>query len=414
MQYLRSRTARPDTGASEHRLLTAQADSPYFADGRVKPQSAAFHLPPVEAGTFSQPRSTGPDRPQGPDRHDGPQEALHPQTPPMLRDQHNAPGDIGPARPATAAFYQSTPMKQRLSKGTLGLRFDQTKSHSHVDSNLPGGRSLPIPLPEQRSDTRSPRQPSPPTNPIFPETLEHEIPPRRELPFKRPESHRARSDRDSSRPRSAMELPPLPRPQLRDNHPQMRPQMNASLPPEKGLLDRPQTTSPSKPSWTLTEEDMCPKTGGKKATDAPDRRPGESDNNGGIKVLSPMEELISRQRPVAHQSSESRVLRLDSLLDAPHELESPASTPNASPNPPQQSSGSRLTESRDFTIGPTATAAPDLRRAEAASLSAYVSQSYEDRAAALDDFMASKLEDPSFTILCRDVENCWRRIALGL
>jgi hypothetical protein len=48
------------------------------------------------------------------------------------------------------------------------------------------------------------------------------------------------------------------------------------------------------------------------------------------------------------------------------------------------------------------------------SLSAYAAQSVEDRLAILDEFMVSRLNDPAFVTLCEDVENCWRRIALGL
>lgn len=47
-------------------------------------------------------------------------------------------------------------------------------------------------------------------------------------------------------------------------------------------------------------------------------------------------------------------------------------------------------------------------------LSQYAAQSEEDRQAILDEFMLSKLNDPTFVTLCKDIENCWRRIALGL
>jgi hypothetical protein len=51
---------------------------------------------------------------------------------------------------------------------------------------------------------------------------------------------------------------------------------------------------------------------------------------------------------------------------------------------------------------------------ERASLEVYAAQSQEDRAAAMDDFVMANLENPAFTKLCEDVENCWRRFALGL
>lgn len=48
------------------------------------------------------------------------------------------------------------------------------------------------------------------------------------------------------------------------------------------------------------------------------------------------------------------------------------------------------------------------------SLEEYATQSLQDRQAALDEFMVENLENPAFTKLCEDVENCWRRMALGL
>lgn len=51
---------------------------------------------------------------------------------------------------------------------------------------------------------------------------------------------------------------------------------------------------------------------------------------------------------------------------------------------------------------------------EHSSLSAYAAQGHDNRLAVLDEFMVQHLNDPAFTTLCADVENCWRRIALGL
>jgi hypothetical protein len=51
---------------------------------------------------------------------------------------------------------------------------------------------------------------------------------------------------------------------------------------------------------------------------------------------------------------------------------------------------------------------------EQQSLSSYAAQNVIDRRAILDEFMVAHLKDPAFATLCEDVENCWRRIALGL
>lgn len=125
-----------------------------------------------------------------------------------------------------------------------------------------------------------------------------------------------------------------------------------------------------------------------------------------------MKQLSARKQPLGNQTSTSQALRLNSLLDAPHEIVSPPGTSHVSPKPPVQNIKS--TETIDFTTSLLAAVGAGTAGAEGHCLSMYAAQSHEDRAAALDEFMASKLEDPSFTVLCRDVENCWRRIALGL
>ena len=51
---------------------------------------------------------------------------------------------------------------------------------------------------------------------------------------------------------------------------------------------------------------------------------------------------------------------------------------------------------------------------EQALLQTYAGQTLIDRQAALDDFMVANLETTAFTTLCEDIENCWRRVILGL
>ncbi|KAF2858659.1 hypothetical protein K470DRAFT_272240 [Piedraia hortae CBS 480.64] len=51
---------------------------------------------------------------------------------------------------------------------------------------------------------------------------------------------------------------------------------------------------------------------------------------------------------------------------------------------------------------------------EGITVEEYAGQATNDRQAALETFMLDQLEKPEFATLCEDVEQCWRRIALGI
>jgi hypothetical protein len=124
-----------------------------------------------------------------------------------------------------------------------------------------------------------------------------------------------------------------------------------------------------------------------------------------------MDQLLGRKMPLAERSPNAR---LNSLADAPHGVVSSPPGIAQPPRRPENLQEGPSKASADFTIHPLGNAYTITNTDESSALTGYAAQSREDRAATLDEFMASKLEDSSFTTLCEDVENCWRRIALGL
>ena len=121
---------------------------------------------------------------------------------------------------------------------------------------------------------------------------------------------------------------------------------------------------------------------------------------------SRIDELLSTRKVHIERS---KMPRMDSLADAPHEIVSPPATAVPSSKSPDGKGSAK-----DFTIKACAAIQSSSARVEGTSLEQYAGQSCEDRLAALDDFMVENLENPAFTTLCEDVENCWRRFALGL
>lgn len=117
-----------------------------------------------------------------------------------------------------------------------------------------------------------------------------------------------------------------------------------------------------------------------------------------------MNEVLSG---VAERSTNIKIARMSSLVDAPHEVVSPPTTAN----PPQfQHTGI----SADPTAKPYAAMTSTDRGGQDISLDEYATLSRDDRMAALEDFMIENLENPAFKALCEDLEQCWQRIALGL
>ncbi|KAL9534695.1 hypothetical protein SMMN14_01201 [Sphaerulina musiva] len=190
-----------------------------------------------------------------------------------------------------------------------------------------------------------------------------------------------------SRPSSALELPPLPMPKSLKARPTSALQHGITAPAEsepqvvptrstldgQDLLSQPRSTSEG---MTFTSLD---------------------DAGHGSRNMVPKERVVEGSRTVAARNVSKSMPRISSLMDAPHEIEEAPDT-NASASVPQNHDHSGKVAMSDQDV----------------SLQRYAAQHPQVRDTALNKFMMDHLQDPAFTVLCADIENCWRRIALGL
>ena len=472
-QEQRTSTANLESGrlapatSSPSRPLTAHANSPYFDSSAPTSRSNPFTPQVLEEGNLSQPRLSGPERP--PTEDNGPfrrantaSQDMLPPSEPFHRDDVAAPREVVPNRPSTAQIYRSyttpsqpsqyqMPDPQSQPADVSGERPSSTSQmanveairqaveyddpthgvagvppqSAHASEHYSSATADPTNLALLSSDPGIPRprtaRPSTSATTAFPDTLEHEIPPRRELPFGRPESRQSGS---ASRPDTpSLSLPPLPKPKIaRDGN---------GLPiytsPVKDKSPaRPATASPLKRSFIAVDQNEPPRpeTAAAVAYQSPSHdqsqkraQPLETSafTNIPTRKLSPMNELLYGREPLAERSTNSKIPRLGSLADAPHEVVSPPSTTTFSPSKPPYRNDVESQAQTSSTINAyKACVQSPSRRRQDVSLEEYAAQSSEDREAALDEFMVANLENPAFTTLCEDVEKCWRRIALGL
>ena len=286
-------------------------------------------------------------------------------------------------------------------------------------------------------------QPSAPASLRLPDTLEHEMPPRRELPFKRPGSHQSTSSRPSTSAKSASHSTAG----AGSSEPTVA---SSSLSPARNAsAHRPATASPLKrviapshlePTKKALAVEKRPQTQASlfPSASSPPRPSYLSTNDGSVRRPSDLGELLRIAKPLAERSpNSSKVVRTDSTADAPYELETPPGT-SSSPSrinahtvvsslsrvhghvPNSHSKGDSYAapelsvQSTTPAARPSSVVGGPTDRAGSIALADYASQSREDRQAVLDEFMVSKLEDPNFAFLCEDLDSCWRRIALGL
>ncbi|KAK5127694.1 hypothetical protein LTR08_004339 [Meristemomyces frigidus] len=456
-------SGRPITNNSQHRPPTAQSNSPYFDPSKSVARPSPFTQPEVEAGSLS--RRQPPVHERFPTR--GPEQPVmqsQEMAPPPLfsRDEITAPRMAVPTRPTTAEIYRSyTTLPQPSQYDAVDVlrrpsdpTGERPSSTSHVSTleaireaveedatsprtatymppplhtSIPNehwssatAETLPLttlssdPL-EQRPSTGRPSTSA--TTPV-PDTQEFNIPPRRELPFKRPDSKHSGSDRSVSRPRtSALTMPPLPKPNLNREGSGSTVRADSASPTKQGLGSRPGTASPLKRTFNATEEEPTrPQTSGAQPSNtrplaprepSPLRQAALAEQPGSPTMgrkPTRMDELLYGRRP-PEERSPNKVPRLNSLNDAPHENV----TPPTSPKRIALADGSH-----DPTINAYTALRSSAHDSRETSLEEYATQSLQDRQTALDEFMIENLENPAFTKLCEDVENCWRRIALGL
>ncbi|OQO03908.1 hypothetical protein B0A48_10550 [Cryoendolithus antarcticus] len=220
-----------------------------------------------------------------------------------------------------------------------------------------------------------------PTNILdLPDTLEHELPPRRELPFKRPGSQQTNSLRPgTAAPPTRVNLGAAARPSTANPLKRLHEQEDVYARPATSMMPNalPVSAAPAMANRDTTNQ----------RTVAQQHRTRRPSNIG---------ELVRNRLPLA-ESNGNKIMRVSSLVDAPHEIDTP---PASSPSKAEYDPSARLMATVQ---------APGDR-----TLHEYAAQSSEDRKAAMDEFIVSRLEDRDFATLCENVDQCWRRIALGL
>ncbi|KAF2772377.1 hypothetical protein EJ03DRAFT_372124 [Teratosphaeria nubilosa] len=430
-QETRPHTARPGTATS---IATATMDRPSTSHANTsstsseqRPQShdhANVSGLSSSAGPHSPTTSTS--RPawlvQGP-----------PAPPLSARGEIAAPGNVMPDRPTTSQLHQpfTTPSQQsqssmdamphlaskteRPSSSSLLSTVEQIRNAVEDDSTLPH-TSMPlanVPRPSEELssgvfESVSSRPPSSDPARILtstttmppPESQEFELPPRRELPFKRPDSKRSDAGKGSSSKPSV-----LPKPK------RLTTQLNDTLRAENSAT-RPSTAVPQKRSFAAVEDaasrpqtsmGLQSRTANRPPADEPDKSLAARSKAAELPTQPRrMHELLNGREPLAQRSTNTQIPRVSSLVDAEHETD-----PQYSPSKRQAVVIHDPTTHVYAAI--QATADPN-----AMSLEEYATQSWQDRQAALEQFMISNLENPAFAKLCEDIDNCWRKMTLGL
>lgn len=212
----------------------------------------------------------------------------------------------------------------------------------------------------------------------FMEDIDIPFPPKRELPFKRPGSRQS-GEGTSSRPgSSALSLPPLPEPKVVKSCATSTTRPNTASPSKSARAPspaRPATASPLKRVAAALEEDNQARQSMQTASELPNSN------------------IVSSER--------TDPSRMNSLADAPGELVSP----------PQTARKQNLSTGVSAAFAGIASA---VQASERVNGDDYLARSPEDRQAALEAYILSKVEDPAFKALCHDVEASWRIMALGM
>ncbi|KAK3678508.1 hypothetical protein LTR78_001805 [Recurvomyces mirabilis] len=444
----RTTQARPTTGHGPERLLTATSSSPYFDAEQTSRHLSATHQqadpqhdrqPDTVTQLHGEHISNSSTTKQSQDI------ASQDMGPPRYfsRDEVAAPREAIPERPSTAQIYTSftTPSQQTLIKpqetvqrpsdparerpsstshvsqlaaireaveeaatppaaahNISDMRMTTSMAHTEWSSGTPELTTLSSIRSETIGAPSSSARPSTAATTLPPE--HYELPPPRVLPFKRPSSKSSSAGSKTAKStKPAMVMPRLPVPAAAKSSVAVTSEIAAPQSSYKQVAStRPATSSPLKRTMdaaSSTETEL---------TSSPSKKPRTSHpTNPSDQILrkpSGMQQLLTNHKPLPSKSPNSTIPRLNSLADAPHEIDE---------NPPHPPSKHRMTQNM-----PSKPPAQPTRHDTETSLEEYATQSLPDRQAALEDFMMRNLENPAFTKLCEDVENCWRRIALGL
>ncbi|KXT09915.1 hypothetical protein AC579_8000 [Pseudocercospora musae] len=326
---------------------------------------------------------------------------------------------------AIGANWRLPTVSATHSQEKLPRTFEQNAAPSSSDPGLPP-RSADLPHSQHLSSTENhippPWSSDPPeSRPVtalsttsVAELLEQQIPPRRELPFKRPASS-GNSDVSSRPGSSALTLPPLKRARAEKNSSKLPSRPNTAL----KKANNPVTNQSVRPATTSSLSTTAKSVRGAAQQLDKETRPSspEVPTQPGAVRATPMDELLYGKRTMSMRKDHTAIPRVGSITDAPHEIVSPPGSAISRVQdtaPGQTTSTGALVNAQDQSLNRayaavSASAVPT----DETSLEQYEAQSLEDRKAALDKFMMDMLENPAFTTLCEDVENCWRRIALG-
>ena len=346
-QQQRPRTRRQATVRSEvdeagGRPLTTQTYSAKstFSAPAVSHKPNPFNLQTLEAGGLSSQTSVGGRRTSDADQT----VSRQPSTVHTIDDIRPPP----PFRMPTIDVNRSmpAPVQAALDKTAIG------GARNYMAHDFDNSGRLQTTSSPARPATTSLYQPSAPASLRLPETLEHEMPPRRELPFKRPGSHQSASSRPCTSANSASHSTAG----ADSSEPTVASSALSSA--RNASTHRSATASPLKGNIAPSH-------------------------------LEPVKQgLAIEMRP---QTQGSLVPSVSSPL-----------------KPTAVSTKATDTVARASSVVQGQVDGVD------SALADYAAQSREDRQAVLDEFMVSKLEDPNFAVLCEDLDSCWRRIALGL
>lgn len=490
----RPSSARPETSGAEARPLTTQT---YSAKGTfgVPPKPNPFRLQTLEAGGLSSQTpsdarrtwsasQTTPRQASMTGAVDDVQQRIY-QSPVGADHTMLAPGQKGPDSTTSRGVLLEGPaydhdsgmghqtMTSPVRHISPSIAYDRPALYETADApsmlsspeverpTMSQSTLLNVPIsPSSRDTTATARistggdlalsgrsnslyQPSAPTSLRLPDTLEHEMPPRRELPFKRPGSRQSSSSRPSTSTKSVSYTTAA----ADSSEPTAA---SSILSPARNLTtNRPATASPLKravapsqlePTKKALAVEMRPQTQASHLPSAssPPRPTYTTTMDGSFRRPNDLGELLRINNPLAERSPNSnKIARVDSTADAQYELETPPGTSSSrtktnthavSSSPsridgrvstsPSKADSQAMPSSTTKLTDPVARASSVVQgpvdSVETTALASYASQSREDRQTVLDEFMVSKLEDPNFAVLCEDLDSCWRRIALGL
>ncbi|KAI9714160.1 MAG: hypothetical protein M1812_006488 [Candelaria pacifica] len=261
------------------------------------------------------------------------------------------------------------------------------------------------------------------------ETLTQLLPPKRELPFGKSLSKPASGSTNSkvTLRSSILDMPPLPTPTIVSNAKTASTTARSSIKKKAPASPSPKSSysrgnNRAGPDIVLAQRSEKPP-----VSEGPRKKPRQSLRSDPMTGLVPQEpnsaEGVS-PHPLtnletsalnSHESGLNRPLQESDTRTSPTMIQavpSPLTTTLSGPNPttPVNPTNEEWTSHVDAFVGRHAGRPPPM---QAQDLSTYAAQSDEDRAAQIDNMICDLIMDDNFLKLREDVENSWRRIALG-